>query len=195
MLQNDVIKCCKMMSPHSNEPATWWNCVSRRHFWVWVMVLNWVKNYGECYIFLANVTFSVVNVMLWFSVAEIYIFCSGAVLDFLVIWSKTVPHQKHNLWADRGGWVVSMSDRYAGGLQSYLYWNTHVGKRLAAMLSTKRSADVAPEVDLRDYIACMPLPSANKTSPEVKNRGISGPQKGIMSSKNFEKNNLRHYNM
>ena len=32
MLQNDVIKCCKMMSPHSNEPATWRNCVSRRHF-------------------------------------------------------------------------------------------------------------------------------------------------------------------
>ena len=23
MLQNDVIKCCKMMSPHSNKPATW----------------------------------------------------------------------------------------------------------------------------------------------------------------------------
>ena len=34
MLQNDVIKCCKMMSPHSNEPATWRNCVSRRHFYV-----------------------------------------------------------------------------------------------------------------------------------------------------------------
>ena len=23
-----------MMSPHSNEPATWRNCVSRRHFYV-----------------------------------------------------------------------------------------------------------------------------------------------------------------
>ena len=34
MLQNDVIKCCKMMSPHSNEPATWRNCVSRRHFYL-----------------------------------------------------------------------------------------------------------------------------------------------------------------
>ena len=33
VIQNDVIKCCKMMSPHSNEPATWRNCVSRRHFW------------------------------------------------------------------------------------------------------------------------------------------------------------------
>ena len=32
VIQNDVIKCCKMMSPHSNEPATWRNCVSRRHF-------------------------------------------------------------------------------------------------------------------------------------------------------------------
>ena len=41
VIQNDVIKCCKMMSsnvakmmsPHSNEPATWRNCVSRRHFY------------------------------------------------------------------------------------------------------------------------------------------------------------------
>ena len=33
MLQNDVIKCCKLMSPHSNEPATWGKCVSRRHIW------------------------------------------------------------------------------------------------------------------------------------------------------------------
>ena len=32
MLQNDVIKCCKMMSPHSNESAMWRNCVSRRQF-------------------------------------------------------------------------------------------------------------------------------------------------------------------
>ena len=39
MLQNDVIKCCKMMSPHSNEPATWRNCVSRRHF-IKVFVLS-----------------------------------------------------------------------------------------------------------------------------------------------------------
>ena len=30
----DPFKCCKMMSPHSNEPATWGNCVSRRHFLV-----------------------------------------------------------------------------------------------------------------------------------------------------------------
>ena len=32
MLQNDVIKCCKMMSPHSNEPATWRNCFTSSYF-------------------------------------------------------------------------------------------------------------------------------------------------------------------
>ena len=42
MLQNDVIKCCKMMSPHSNEPATWRNCVSRRHFCSCILVSDWL---------------------------------------------------------------------------------------------------------------------------------------------------------
>ena len=33
----------------------------------------------------------------------------------------------------------------------------------AAMLVTKRSAGVAPEVNLREHITHMPVPSANKT--------------------------------
>ena len=40
----------------------------------------------------------------------------------------------------------------------------------AAMLAAKRSAVVTPEANLRDR----PLPSTNKASPEVQNRGISG---------------------
>ena len=34
----------------------------------------------------------------------------------------------------------------------------------AAMLVTKRSAGVAPEVNLRERITHMPVPSANKTA-------------------------------
>ena len=33
---------------------------------------------------------------------------------------------------------------------------------LAAMLSTKSSAGVAPEVNLRECVACMPLPNVNR---------------------------------
>ena len=46
-------------------------------------------------------------------------------------------------------------------LASYLCWNMHVGKQPAAMLAIKRSAGVAPEVYLRDYISHTPQPSAN----------------------------------
>ena len=69
---------------------------------------------------------------------------------------------------------------------------------MAAMLVTKRSAGVAPEVNLRECVMCMPLPSANKaahsgfethwreTSPEVQNNGISGPTKRTrVLQKNF----------
>ena len=37
-------------------------------------------------------------------------------------------------------------------------------KMLAAMLAAKMSAGVAPEVNLRKYVTCMPLPSANNPS-------------------------------
>ena len=35
---------------------------------------------------------------------------------------------------------------------------------LAAMLAAKRSAGVTPEVNLRECVTCMPLPSANKAA-------------------------------
>ena len=43
-------------------------------------------------------------------------------------------------------------------------------------LVTKKSVGFAPEVNLRELVTCTPLPSVNKTSPEVKNRGISAPK-------------------
>ena len=33
----------------------------------------------------------------------------------------------------------------------------------AAMLATKRSASVTPEMNLREHTSCMPLPSAKRT--------------------------------
>ena len=56
---------------------------------------------------------------------------------------------------------------------------------LATMLAAKRSAGVAPEVNLGECVTDMPPPSANKMSTEVQNRGISGPTKRFMSSKFF----------
>ena len=56
----------------------------------------------------------------------------------------------------------------------------------AAMLATKRLVGVTPEVNFRECLTCMPLPSANNAlwlwnpeeiSPEVQNRDISCPTK------------------
>ena len=82
---------------------------------------------------------------------------------------------------------------------SYLCWNMHVGKWLAAMLAIKRSAGVTPEVNLREGISHTPLPSVNKaTHSALKPRGdiTRSPKqryqwpniKGFMSSKIFLKN-------
>ena len=70
---------------------------------------------------------------------------------------------------------------------SYLCWNTHVGKQLAAMLATKSSAGVTPEVNLKECISHTPPPSVNKavySGFETQRRhhqksktGISGPTK------------------
>ena len=65
----------------------------------------------------------------------------------------------------------------------------------AAILATKRSAGVAPEVNLREHVKCMPPPIVNNASHfgfETERRhhqksktGVSvAPQKGLMSSKN-----------
>ena len=60
----------------------------------------------------------------------------------------------------------------------------------AAMLVAKRSAGVAPEINLRERVTCMPLPGANKASHsgfETQRRNhqkskTMAPQKGLMSS-------------
>ena len=68
----------------------------------------------------------------------------------------------------------------------------------AAMLAAKRSAGVAPEVNLRECVTHMPLPSVNNAAHsgfETQRRchqksktGVSvAPQKGLMSSKNLKK--------
>ena len=67
----------------------------------------------------------------------------------------------------------------------------------AAMLATKRSAGVTPEVNLRENITHMPPPSVNKAvhfgfetqrNPHQKSKtGVKvAPQKGLMSSDNLK---------
>ena len=65
----------------------------------------------------------------------------------------------------------------------------------AAMVATKRLAGIAPEVNLREHISCMPPPSTNKAAYSgfetqrrchQKSKTVA-PQKGLMSSKNFHK--------
>ena len=50
---------------------------------------------------------------------------------------------------------------------------------LSPMLAAKRSAGVAPEVNLRERVTRTPPPSVNKAEPrgDVENRGISGTTK------------------
>ena len=66
----------------------------------------------------------------------------------------------------------------------------------AALLATKRSAGVAPDMNPRECVTCTPLPSANNAAHsgfETKRRihqksktGVSvAPQEGLMSSKNL----------
>ena len=65
------------------------------------------------------------------------------------------------------------------------------GKRPAAMLAIYTGRGVAPDVNLRERISRMPPQSSNKAeptlalSPEVRNRGISGPKNGHVSNKKF----------
>ena len=71
-------------------------------------------------------------------------------------------------------------------------------KRLAAILATKRSAGVAPEVNFRKYVERMPLPSGtrlphsgfetHRRCHQKSKTGVSvAPQKGLMSTF-FKKN-------
>ena len=73
-------------------------------------------------------------------------------------------------------------------------------KRLAAILATKRSAGVAPEVNFRKYVALMPLPSGTRLptldlkpigdvtrSPK---QGYQWPHKKDLCPHFFEKTNI-----
>ena len=62
--------------------------------------------------------------------------------------------------------------------------------------AAKRSAGVTPEVNIGECVTCTPLKSVNKAAhsgfesqktrqEKSKTRGISGPQKGLMTSKYF----------
>ena len=102
--------------------------------------------------------------------------------------------------------VVSASDKVIrelsqSNLASYLCWNRHVVKWLAAMLVTKRSAGGTPQVNFRECMSCMLLPSANKavyfgfeTQMSCHQKSKTGlsvtPIKGLISSKNFKKRKL-----
>ena len=65
------------------------------------------------------------------------------------------------------------------------------------MLAGKSSAGVTPEVNVREHVTHMPLPSSNKAAHsgfrtqrchQKSKTGVSvAPQKGLISSKNFIK--------
>ena len=55
----------------------------------------------------------------------------------------------------------------------------------AAMLTSIESTGVTPEVNLR-ITQVRKYAKTSQTSPEVQNRGLSGPQKGLMSSKKIQ---------
>ena len=69
---------------------------------------------------------------------------------------------------------------------------------LAAILATKKSAGVAPKMNLRECTSHTPPPNANKAAhsgfeiqrryhQKSKNAGICGPTKGYVSNKNLKK--------
>ena len=55
--------------------------------------------------------------------------------------------------------------------------------RLGVILPSKRSAGVAPEVNLRESVTHYGFETQRRRQQEVQNRCISGPTKGLMSSK------------
>ena len=103
--------------------------------------------------------------------------------------------------AGRRGRVGSASDCRAGGRRFKSQHPTSAetrmwGRQLAAMLALYTSKGVAPEVNLREHISCMPPHSSNKAEPtlafkprgDITRRGISGPTNRHVSNKNFKKN-------
>ena len=76
---------------------------------------------------------------------------------------------------------------------------------LAAMLAAKRSAGVTPEVNLRECVTCMPLPSMNKAAHSgfrtqrrdhlESQAGVSVDGKNDLRSPNFFKKDVMEINV
>ena len=65
-------------------------------------------------------------------------------------------------------WVARLTDMWEVSRSNLPLLKHACGE---AMLATKRSAGVAPEVNLRECITCTPPPSANKAALALKPRG------------------------
>ena len=70
-------------------------------------------------------------------------------------------------------------------------------KQLAAMLAIYKSRGVAPEVNLRKYISCMPQQSSNKAEPTLalKPRGdvTRKPKQGYQWPKKMDVSNKKNF--
>ena len=108
-----------------------------------------------------------------------------------------MEQQRAKYKAGRGGRVVSTSDCYAGSLpieSSILPQLKHACGEATGCHTGKCHTRGEPP---GTYILCIPLPSVNKAahwpwnpeemSPEVQDRGISDPTKGLLSSNFFLK--------
>ena len=93
MLQNDVIKCCKIMSPHSNEPATWGNCVSRRHF-----LGLFMKNSNNIFICIYQQTTTSVICIGVFEGKGVKMVVKGGRTDFVFLASPTLILHQLLIW-------------------------------------------------------------------------------------------------
>ena len=122
-------------------------------------------------------------------------------LNIIIITLKRVCFKKfHNRKPVTGGWLVSAFDCYVRGLPFEsgilpLLKQACREQWPAAMLTIKRLAGVAIEVNLREHPSCMFLPSANKAAHsgfetqrchQKSKTGVSvALQKGLVSSKNL----------
>ena len=99
-------------------------------------------------------------------------------------------------------WLVHLTAMWEVSISSpspvtYLCWNMHVGKQLAALLAIKRCCTKGESQGTCNTYTSAKLESGcplcfetkrRETSPEVQNRGISGhTRKWLMSSKNLHK--------
>ena len=117
---------------------------------------------------------------LWWHGGQAYGGTCFRMTDFKDFSTNKLTTKKSHSQPSRSGWVVSTNAHR----HVYMYVDQ---KGLAAMLTSVQSAGVTPEVNLRNSLcageeACKRgnppwLWNPGQTSPEVQNRGISGPTK------------------